>query len=222
MDVEGHQDFKLKIYIYIFKKDKRKDTPTVKLFVFNRTYKTVFDSNSLWPTAVTQPLHFLVGNSSIFSICFFNFQPFFSRNLSFWWMANNKQLPSFSLAWNCLLWMWREEQRWKWSVTTGCWGDDIFRWYHSWCHHSWMPVATGLMMKTQNMPPNLHKGFQRKSRLVLLDDTETITWMEQNAFVTREKVKHNLLWQKASEDWYNVSPDVLWNICLLVEEDWTH
>lgn len=52
MDVEGHQDFKLKIYIYIFffKKDKRKDTPTVKLFVFNRTYKTVFDSNSLWPT----------------------------------------------------------------------------------------------------------------------------------------------------------------------------
>lgn len=45
MDVEGHQDFKLK-NIY-FKKDKRKDTPTVKLFVFNRTYKTVFDSNSL-------------------------------------------------------------------------------------------------------------------------------------------------------------------------------
>lgn len=49
-------------------------------------------------------------------------------------MANNKQLPSFSLAWNCLLWMWREDQRCKWSVTTGCW----------WYHHSWTPVATGI------------------------------------------------------------------------------
>lgn len=74
------------------------------------------------------------------------------------WMACSKRLSSFSLTWNCLLWM--SKRRTEMEVKCDnrllkTWHCTWFmvHWYHEWYHHLWMPVATKHATKlTQRFP----------------------------------------------------------------------